>query len=70
MKEQKNEARVERKRRLAKALKANLARRKLLRHKEEARNGPKDFGARQEPTQEGCPDAAIVLGTGNTGGKR
>ena len=46
MKEQKNEARLERKRRLAKALKANLARRKVLRHKKNARNAPEDSGAR------------------------
>jgi hypothetical protein len=70
MKEHKNEARLERKRRLAKALKANLVRRKGQRQKQEASNGPRDAGVRHDATQEGCPGGAIVLGTGDTGGKR
>ena len=68
MKEGKEKIRVERRQRLAQALKANLTRRKAERRKEAARSKPNEPQAKQEPSQECCPSAAIVLGTGDTGG--
>ena len=68
MKEGRDKMRLERRQRLAKALKANLTRRKGERRKVRASPGSNEAQARREPSQEGCPDAAIVLGTGDNGG--
>jgi hypothetical protein len=68
MKERKEQERLERRRRLAQALKANLARRKAQRRKRQASQGLSEAQTEGKPSQEGCPDAAVVLGTGDTGG--
>jgi hypothetical protein len=68
MTKRKEQERLERRRRLVQALKANLARRKVQRRKQQASHGPSEAQADREPSQEGCPDAAVVLGTCDTGG--
>ena len=68
MKESKEKIRLERRQMLAQALKANLTRRKAQRRKERAGPGSNEAQAKREPSQEGCPGAAIVLGTGDTDG--
>jgi|SoiMetStandDraft_2_1073263.scaffolds.fasta_scaffold563139_2 hypothetical protein len=64
----KDQTRIERKRRLAQALKANLARRKAQRRRQQTNRGPGEAGSERETSQEGCPGDAVVLGTGHTGG--
>lgn len=68
MKEHKEQVRLERRRRLARALKANLTRRKAQRRKQQSSLNASEPPVDQEPAQEGCPGSAVVLGTGDTGG--
>jgi hypothetical protein len=69
MKEHKDQVRLERKRRLANALKANIGRRKAQHRRKEQSGCGQGTGKPEPGSQEGCPGAAIVLGTGHTGGK-
>jgi hypothetical protein len=68
MTEHKEQLRLERRRRLAQALKANLARRKAQRRQQRASHDPRERRVEREPSQEGCPDGAVVLGTNDKDG--